>query len=430
MNNNFRRYLNYVTHSTPFILFEIIGFIMVSLGVFISHKRVIYSNIGLIICAISIFFNLISEKKISFSFNKNLLLLYLGIVLIYIISMFLNNEGFSISILYLRNQFLWIAIPLAICLTKYRGKKLEAIYVYALISLIEIILLTSLYNYFFNYKFDPHHPNVLSGVNIPFEIQHHMFAIILNGVNIFIYDLFLKLDNGKKRFYKNTLLLVLVLNIFSIHLIGSRIGILVVYFCIFYIVITRIKSFKYFHVFFILFLLSVLLVFTYFFNKDFKSRIQETMLEIKYISNSYKRDSQEVKYLGAFTARLISYEDNIVLIKENFWKGIGLCKFQEKMELHFEGKYAENDYIHRQLPPNLWIRYCISMGVPFTLLLFIFFHLFLLFNKNYKSFVVLLVFLGLSAYCMTESPLEYTMPLRYFIMITGFTLRYKYLNNA
>jgi ABC-type multidrug transport system fused ATPase/permease subunit len=346
-------------------------------------------------------------------------------LMVYVISLIIHQEGWQISWEYLRNKLLIIGFPLAFCLVRYRGKSVDNVYLWVFVGFVHFIAFGGVYNYVFHFREDLAGQNVLHEAYIPFVMHHHMLSLIVNTSILLVADFYFKDKSSLTIWQIVGIALLILVDIALIFVIGARVGLLILVLSTLVILLFKFKNAK---SLLLPIVLCSILIFTFFYNfsASVNARMQNTFTEIKYIINSYHKDSSKVEHIGNFTARIISCEDNFKLIKKNFWTGIGLVRFDETLVRHFDTVYAKDDYAHRQFPPNTWLRYALSMGVPLIVLFLLFFLSPLFFDSNFMNMLVLSSFICLFIYSNSEAPLEYTMPFRFYIVYLCLVCRVKY----
>ncbi|MFN0047759.1 MAG: O-antigen ligase family protein [Cytophagales bacterium] len=407
---------------------EMVGISMILVGTLVSHVRLTYANIGLLICGVCVFVNYSLGVKPVFIFNKKIIWAFACMLFVYIISLCIHQEGWQVSWEYLRNKMLLVGFPLVFCLVRYRCRAIEYIYVWLYIGFANLICLFATLNYIFYLDNNFSGNDVLNERYIPFAIQHHMISIMINVVIFLTLDFYFKNKENLQIWQTIGIAIVILADFAFIFITGARVGMLILIISIIIVLFYKLKSAK---KLVIPILIVCIAIFTLLFNfsASVKGRIEKTISEINYVVNSYKNEDTKVEHVGNFTARIISYQDNFELIKLNFWTGIGLVQFDETLVRHFDTIYAKDDYVHRQFPPNTWLRYALSMGVPLMFLFMLFFLMPLFLDSNFKNMLVLLSFLSLFIYSNSEAPLEYTMPFRFYVVLLCLVFRNQYALN-
>ncbi|MDX2196361.1 MAG: hypothetical protein NW207_08080 [Cytophagales bacterium] len=407
MNKIFNEIINYISP---------LGIVLIIVGSFISEDHIAVLNIGfllLIVCAIA--YKLIGIN-LDINTYKYTIICFASIALIFFISALLHSYSFTNSFGALKHKALWFIIPfLFITLPYYKSLFNLKVSLWVYVITVFIITTIAFYHYardgIFNNYLNYPWSNYFHVSTIPFRISHHTLSIANNiSFTFLIYMLLNKyyLNNWEKII----IICIVIFNVFYIHLIGARVGHISFYILIicFVIYLLSDKDKKYFKIVTAsLVLLLLLCTLSYCYINGFRSRINQTIVELKVILTTH-----QITNNGNISLRIISIKNSIPVLKEYILKGTSFEKYETTMEYYkIQNKISDIDWAY---PPNQFIVYSIIIGMPLTVLFFGCLLITAIYRFKDNILVTLGTYLPIILYLNTEAPLETNMPFRMIIV--------------
>ncbi|MDX2195081.1 MAG: hypothetical protein NW207_01580 [Cytophagales bacterium] len=368
------------------------------------------------------------QKKIAFA---SLFINFLPFAIIFssfLISEVIHFQDVASFLKVVNKKSVWVIIPLAFGYAPYYSLRLEKVLLIPVLLIPMVVSAIAIYTYYF-YTYIDYQP-VITGEHyikptlIITHFAHHSLSVMCVCAAIAAYYAMLNNNNHIERMVLGS---CCALCIVAIHLIGSRIGIICIYVCVgIYFIWYHSYTGKYLkmYVWILVLVLASCVVVMYVVEINFRTRIGETIDELKYlITGNYV----QLDFKGNLTSRLISFSSNWTFIVENFWKGIGVNNYEQVLGAYYnKGTFA--NYAERTFPPHEWYKAAITMGVPLALLYLIGFWQILFVKKYYKHGYILLVWLTVFIYSNSETALSSTTPYYFCICMLCFAIRWSMLH--
>jgi hypothetical protein len=387
-----------------------------------GHITVIY--IGLLLSFLGVVFDSFIEKKlVNIAFIK----IFVGFCLLFIlysISAIIHFQDLESFRKVVNNRFVWFSFSLCVLFTVRKNDFWENSILIVFVLFLAVISAVGLYRFnvylHSNTVAIDYSTSYINSVFIPFKIQHHSLSIALVVGTVIIFYLFKTISNN---FIRVFLIKFAVFFFIMIHLLGSRIGIISLYF--FYLSF----AFSYFHAHpkkWLFYGISTALAFCSllligFLFPTFYTRIQETITEITYMFHT-----DEIKWVGNITSRLVSYKNCFPLIKEHFWIGCGEVQYKDIVMNLYDQLHIYNE-LERIYPPNQWYTNSITYGFPMTVFLLIIWFYFLWVEKNYQNVYFTGIWVALFLLMLTENPLNHNMSHKMYALFLPLAFRIKFL---
>lgn len=382
-------------------------------GLTLSKSLISIGFMGVVIIGIISFkkYNLSSsEKKIG-------LVLVISFMLTALSLIFTNNFNTSFDKIILKLPLL--LIPFAVFsfknVTENLRQKMIVVFNYAMF----LPAVVSVYNYLINKTlFDD---LILQSKPLPVEfgygLYHIQFSVLLAAAIVLGVIALLQntISNNQMTFW---FLLVLVgVNIVSLHLLSARTGLLSLYaaaFVVIYQYFKKIELKKKITISALVILLPLLFIL---FSTSLKNRIFNTYEDLKVTVSG--KDANDY----SMAMRVAAWYNAFDVIKENPLLGVGVGNVEAVLKENFEEFNPQITPQNRKNPHNQFIETAVESGVLNGVLLLVFFGLllFLKFDKQTKISLSAIGILFFTA-CLFESLLERQSTVVGIVMIVAFIL--------
>lgn len=237
-----------------------------------------------------------------------------------------------------------------------------------------LIGISKYYLYDFGYDFCGYCPRagVVDPNYLPFRMWHTSFAILLTeGLLLFI---FLRWNNKLSVIEYGVVFFIFMI----LHLIGARIGLIMVYSAslvfIFNHLIKSKNTLKYFFI-----ITSIMFAISFLSYKTIiplNNRINQTIDELKTISFSNPN-----VYASNFGYRIGTIQIGFRMLNENKLLGVGFTKDGPAYRKKFIKTFGSDlDFII--IPHNQFLKMFVALGIPFGIVFFCFFYVPLIFNSS------------------------------------------------
>lgn len=382
-----------------------IHFVLLTLAL-ISHFFVTKAVAFTSICyGIATGFSLVFFVLNRFKINKKAIfpvISILGMLLCVILNTIITNGVSGLSTALLTNKY-YMAIALFFLVApEITLKQIKILFLifgigYFIVAFIGVFRYY-MYDYGYIFKENCTRIGVVDSCYIPFSIYHCSLVIYLSEA-IVLFSVFYKLKNSKNKTQNWLVVISIIFITIFIHLIGSRLGLLIFYSLVLYFIFLNIKN-KILPLKYIAILLLILPIFAtsiYFGVSSIRMRVQDTI-------NDYRSINYEVPafWVTNFNYRVAGIVLAFDQYPENKYKGIGYNN---------ESKSYKNAVLKRYgfestfdvMPHNQFIKSLIVLGLPLCILFFLCFFL-PLFSCQHKVLVGLYIvnILGF----MTDTPVE------------------------
>lgn len=372
----------------------------------ISHFYVTKAVAFTSICyGIATGFSLVFFVLNRFKINKNAIvpvISILGMLLCVILNTIITNGVSGLSTALLTNKY-YMAIALFFLVApEITLKQIKILFLIFGIGYFMVAFL-GVFRYFmfdYGYVFCEYCPRigVIDSNYMPFKIYHCSLVIYLSEA-IVLFSVFFQLKNKERKIQNWLVVISIVFITVFIHLIGSRLGLLIFYSLVLYFIFLNIKN-KILPLKYIAILLLILPIFAssiYFGVSSIRMRVQDTI-------NDYHSINYEVPafWVTNFNYRVAGIVLAFDQYPENKYKGIGYNN---------ESKSYKNAVLKRYgfestfdvMPHNQFIKSLIVLGLPLCILFFLCFLLPLFYCQN--KVLVGLFLINVLGF-MTDTPVE------------------------
>lgn len=326
----------------------------------------------------------------------------LGMLGCFIFNTLLINGFAGLGAALLTNKY-YMAVALSFLI----GPKLENTqikYIFIIFCLgYFIIAMMGVFNYYsydFGYVSCSYCPRigVVDPNYIPFRVYHCSLVLYLTEA-IVISSIFYNTNEAASKWRKTIVIIFISVSIILIHLIGARIGFLILYALFFYVIILNIRSrfIPLNYIVALLFVIPLLICSLYFSVNSFRARVQDTI-------NDYNSINYEVPafWVTNFNYRVAGIKLAFDQFPEHKYLGIGYINESNSYHEAICMRYGfENNF--DVMPHNQFIKSLIILGIPLFSLCMFFFFLPLLRFKN-KFFIAFFIVNIMGA--MTDTPFE------------------------
>lgn len=203
------------------------------------------------------------------------------------------------------------------------------------------------------------------------------------------------------RFEKVLQFVIISFLIFYLHILSSRISLLLFYFlslsgAVYYFI----KFKKWFILSGVIILLTLIPILSYHYLDSFKHRVWNTQLDVK-IAN----EGGNANY-WSIGKRFVAWKIAWTIFKKNPVLGVGVADLKDEMQKYYQNDYPEFEDWSWILPHNQFLHYLASFGI-IGFLLFIYSLFFPVFHqRNWRDYFFLIHFLIFFMSLFTESTLE------------------------
>ncbi|MFI5222212.1 MAG: O-antigen ligase family protein [Bacteroidia bacterium] len=333
-------------------------------------------------------------KEIFKTFWNDKALFVFSFICIYLLAGFINSDHHSYILQRIQIKLPFLFLALCAAVIKFSRKNYHRLLFIFLLSCTLVALYVFIH--YLIYFIQINHAYLNAKV-MPTPMNHIRFSIL---AALAVYTSYYLVKNKAELFrYDKTVIVSLgIFLLFFVHVYSVRSGILALYGITFteLVLLGIRKSYRQ---------AAIILVFifgagmsTYFLSPTIKNKIVNTRQDIGIYQNN------GVANYSSIATRFISYQNSIILWKENILLGCGLGDLEIKNNALFKSRNPE--ITTPIIPHNEFLYYLASMGIMGVASFVFCFFFPLFYRKNFKNDFLLMAYVMVLLSCLTEPMIE------------------------
>lgn len=367
----------------PHDVFAFVGCVIVIVGMYLSRAMM---SIGMMVLISSAILNVKLCTNFKSFFQKPHLVMITGYFLLFSVSYFWSDD-----VGYFKER-MQIMTPFLVLPFSFWSMNRWEIKWYDMLVLLFIILNLSgigwsLHEYYQNKESFDIGYGYSKVIPTPFKNDHIRFSLAVVMSICFCVDLFTKYTNSFLRFLIG---LVIIIDIFYIHILSAKTGIVAFYLAALIFIIQIIFSTKFRKLGVAsLFVLAMLPFVMYFLLPSFKNKISYFTYSLSQMGNTEKETTISDE------GRIISYQYALEIIRLHPFTGVGLGDVYGQMKQRYSRDFTQKE-VETLLPHNQFLMAGVAIGILGILyLLLMQISIYKLVRKNdflYLSFCIIMFF--------------------------------------